>query len=56
MVRMLTMVGKLGLRMVKVPGNFLLYLATTPNMKGSEPEWTNPKSSAGNCMNCAKMQ
>ena len=26
------------------------------NMKGQEPEWTNPKSSAGNCMNCAKMQ
>ena len=25
-------------------------------MKGSEPEWTNPKSSTGNCMNCAKMQ
>ena len=25
-------------------------------MKDSEPEWTNPKSSIGNCMNCAKMQ
>ena len=26
------------------------------HMKGSEPEWTNPKSSIGNCINCAKMQ
>ena len=25
-------------------------------LKGREPEWTNPKSSTGNCMNCAKMQ
>ena len=25
-------------------------------LKGSEPEWTNPKSSTGNCMKCAKMQ
>ena len=25
-------------------------------LKGREPEWTNPKSSTGNYMNCAKMQ
>ena len=25
-------------------------------MKGREPEWSNPKSSTGNCMNCTKMK
>ena len=25
-------------------------------MKGREPEWSIPKSSTGNCMNCTKMK
>ena len=24
------------------------------DLKGREPEWVNPKSSTGNCMNCTK--
>ena len=31
-------------------------IKSVDQLKGREPEWTNLKSSTGNCMNCAKMQ